>query len=286
MAVLLDGEALAAQCRAEIRDRAEASPFVRAGAKPCLATILVGTDEASHVYVARKHRDCEELGFASRQIALPATSSEADVLALVESLNRDPGYHGIVVQFPLPPHLDPGVFQTAIDPAKDVDGLHPLNLGRMMLGLPGLRPCTPKGIITLLQRHHVPLAGRRVAIIGRGMLTGRPLATMLADPAIDAVPTLLHRGAGDLHAILRESDVIISAAGVPDLVRADMVRPGACVVGVGISYRDGQMISDIADDVAAVASHVTPRHGSVGPMTRAMLMSNLLDAALEHDPVP
>ncbi|MFT4026170.1 MAG: bifunctional 5,10-methylenetetrahydrofolate dehydrogenase/5,10-methenyltetrahydrofolate cyclohydrolase [Novosphingobium sp.] len=280
MAVLLDGDAFAARCRAEIKARAERSEFVRNGNRPCLATILVGEDPASRDYVSRKHGDCRELGFHSRQIEMPASTQRRELLDAVETLNRDPSCHGLLVQLPLPPHLDPAEIQEAVDPAKDVDGLHLLNLGRMMTGRPGLRPCTPKAIIGLLQAHGVPLAGRRVAVIGRGLLVGRPLAIMLAAPGVDAAPTLLHRGSGDPAPILRESDVIVAAAGQPDLVQAGMVKPGACVVGVGISYCDGQMVSDIADDVAGVAGFVTPRHGSVGAVTRAMLMSNLLDAAL------
>lgn len=280
MAVLLDGDALAAECRAHLRIRADESMFVQSGGRPCLSTILVGNDAASRAYVARKHADCAELGFAAHAIALPATASEAEVLAEARRWNDDPGCHGVLVQFPLPPHLDEAVFRSAILPHKDVDGLHPVNLGRMISGEPGLRPCTPQGILLLLAHYGVALAGRRVAIIGRGLLVGRPLAIVLAQPGIDAVPTLLHRGATNMAAILRDSDVIVSAAGEPDLVTAAMVKPGAAVVGVGISYRDGQMVSDIADDVADVAAYVTPRHGSVGAMTRAMLMRNLLEAAL------
>lgn len=280
MAVLLDGDALAALYRTQIRAQAQQSQFVRSGGQPCLVTILVGEDEASRAYVARKHRDCEELGFASRQIELPAEISRDELLALVNRYNIDPACHGLLVQFPLPLHLDQAAIMEAIDPAKDVDGLHPINLGRMLSGQPGLRPCTPSGIIALLRAHEVPLAERRVAIIGRGLLVGRPLAMMLVDPAVDAVPTLLHRGTDALATVMRESDIIVAAAGQPDLVQAEMVKPGACVVGVGISYVDGEMVSDIAADVAEVAAYVTPRHGSVGAMTRAMLMHNLLDAAL------
>ena len=279
MAILLDGDALAADWRARLKARAQAHGAVR----PCLVTVLVGEDEASRAYVGRKHRDCEELGFASRQIDLPASTSQADLLALIDILNRDPGCHGLLVQFPLPAQLDQAAVIEAISPAKDVDGLHPVNLGRMLSGQPGLRPCTPSAIVALLQAYDVPLAGRRVAIIGRGLLVGRPLATMLADPAIDAVPTLLHRGTDALESVVRDSDIVIAAAGQPDLVRASMIRPGACVVGVGITYVDGHMVSDIAPDVAQVAAYVTPPHGSVGAMTRAMLMRNLLDAALAQD---
>lgn len=280
MAILLDGETAAATWRERIKARAAESEFVRSGRRPCLVTVLVGEDEASRAYVGRKHKDCEELGFASRQIDLPASIPQSDLLALVDLLNHDAECHGLLVQFPLPPHLDQAAIMEAIAPAKDVDGLHPVNLGRMLAGQPGLRPCTPSAIISLLQMHDVPLAGRRVAIIGRGLLVGKPLATMLAEPGIDAVPTLLHRGTDLLETVVRESDIIVSAAGQPDLVRAEMVKPGACVVGVGITYVDGQMVSDIADDVAQVAGWVTPRRGSVGAMTRAMLMRNLLDAAL------
>ncbi|MCW2351274.1 MULTISPECIES: bifunctional 5,10-methylenetetrahydrofolate dehydrogenase/5,10-methenyltetrahydrofolate cyclohydrolase [unclassified Sphingobium] len=282
MPVILDGDATAAAWRARIKARADESAFVRAGHRPCLVTVLVGDDEASRAYVSRKHQDCEALGFASRQIDLPASISQADLLALIDILNRDAACHGLIVQLPLPAHIDAGAVIEVISPDKDVDGLHPLNLGRMLAGQPALRPCTPSAILALLREYDVPLAGRRVAIIGRGLLVGRPLAMMLADRDVDAVVTVLHRGVADLTPMLRDSDVIIAAAGQPDLVRAEVVRPGACVVGVGISYVDGQMVSDIAEDVAQVAGWVTPRHGSVGPMTRAMLMRNLLNAALSQ----
>lgn len=280
MAVLLDGDALAAERRRLIGARAAASAFVRAGGRPCLATILVGDDAASRAYLARKHGDCTELGFEARAIELPATASATQVLDEVRRWNEDAACHGVLVQLPVPPHLDPALLRAAVRPGKDVDGLHPVSLGRMIAGEPGLRPCTPQGVIALLRHHGVPLAGRRVAVVGRGLLVGRPLAVMLAQPGVNAVPTLLHRGADGMAEILRTSDVVVAAAGVPGLVTAAMVRPGAAVVGVGITYRDGQMVSDVADDVALVAGHVTPRHGSVGAMTRAMLMGNLLDAAL------
>lgn len=276
MAVLLDGDRLAADWRKRIAARARQCPGVR----PCLATILVGDDPASRAYVARKHGDCAELGFTAQQIDLPADITQQALIEEVQRLNRDPSCHGVLVQFPLPPHLDEIATQNAVDPAKDVDGLHPLNLGRMLTRQPGLRPCTSTAIVEMLRHYGVPLEGRRVAIVGRGLLVGRTLATMLAEPGIDAVPTLLHTLAGDLAPVLRESDVIVSAAGRPGLVRADMVKPGACVMGVGISYVDGAMVSDIAEGVDAVAGWITPRHGSVGAMTRAMLMRNLLDAAL------
>ncbi len=277
MALLLDGDALAVQWRSEIKH--ETMRLRERGVQPCLATILVGSDAASASYVMRKHGDCAELGFASRDIRLPATAREDDVLDLVLGFNADPACHGIVVQLPLPAQIDAARVQESIDPTKDVDGLHPRNLGRLILGAPSPRPCTPAAILGLLRAYHVPLDAQRVAIIGRGLLVGRPLALMLLDPSVNAVPTILHRSAPDLAAITRESDIVIAAAGAPDLVSADMIKPGACVIGVGISYRDGKMVSDIADDVADVAAFVTPRHGSVGPLTRAMLMCNVLAAA-------
>lgn len=283
MAILLDGDATAAIWRARLKEQAQQGLLDRSGQRPCLVTILVGEDEASRAYVGRKHQDCEELGFASRQIDLPADVSQTELLTLIDVLNRGAFCHGLLVQFPLPPHIDQAAVIEAISPEKDVDGLHPINLGRMMSGQPGLRPCTPSGIIALLRHYDVPLAGRRVAVLGRGLLVGRPLAMMLVDPAINAVPTLLHRSTVALESVVRESDIVISAAGQPNLIRADMVKPGACVVGVGITYVHGQMVSDIAGDVADIAGWVTPPHGSVGPMTRAMLMRNLLDATLSQE---
>ncbi|MBL8551290.1 MAG: bifunctional 5,10-methylenetetrahydrofolate dehydrogenase/5,10-methenyltetrahydrofolate cyclohydrolase [Hyphomonadaceae bacterium] len=277
MAVLLDGDALAATWRDEIKR--DAARLTQAGITPGLATILVGGDEASAHYVSRKHQDCAETGILSRDIRLPETVRQDELLGHVRELNAEPTLHGVLVQLPLPAHIDAASIQLAVAPEKDVDGLHPLNLGALVLGQRRLRPCTPSAILGLLQAYRVPLAGRRVAVIGRGLLVGRTLAIMLADPAIDAIPTLLHRGAPDLAAVTRESDAVIAAAGVPDLVRADMLKPGACAVGVGITYRNGEMISDIADDVASVAGFLTPRHGSVGPLTRAMLLRNVIEAA-------
>ena len=276
-AVLLDGDALAAGWR---RDLALRVAVLKArGVAPRLATVLVGDDPASAGYVARKHADCREVGVEVEEVRLPAQVVQADFLAVVGRANADPAVHGLLVQLPLPVHLHAPAVTAAVAPSKDADGLHPLNLGRLIAGEAGPRPCTPLAILGLLRHHGVALAGRRVAVIGRGELVGRPLALMLSAAPVDAVVTLLHRRAPDLAAVTRESDVIVSAAGVPGLVTADMVRPGAAVVGVGISYRDGAMISDVADEVAAVAGFVTPRHGSVGALTRAQLLRNLLDLA-------
>lgn len=274
-AVVLDGDELAAEWR---RDLAVRVAMLRArGVAPRLATVLVGDDPASAAYVARKHADCREVGVDVSDVSLPEAVTQAELLRQISRANCDPGVHGLLVQLPLPAHLDARAATTAVEPTKDADGLHPLNLGRLVTGEPGPRPCTPQAILGLLRHHGVSLAGRRVAVIGRGELVGRPLALMLSDPAVDAVVTVVHRGAPDLIELTRECDVVISAAGAPGLVTAAMIKPGAVVVGVGISYRDGAMVSDVADDVALKAGFVTPRHGSVGPLTRAQLLRNLVD---------
>lgn len=276
-AILLDGDALAARLRSEMK--ADAAQFIARGIQPKMATVLVGDDPASASYIARKHADCAEIGIAAEDIRLPATIGPADLLAQIAALNADPSIHGFMVQLPLPSGLDEATMLEAIHPDKDIDGLHPLNLGRLLAGRPGLLPCTPAAILTLLQAHDINLAGADVTIIGRGPLVGRPLATLLSQRGIDANITLLHSRSGDLSAATRHADVIIAAAGVPNLVTPEMVRPGAAVVGVGISYVDGAMVSDIAPGVAGVAGWVTPTHGSVGALTRAMLLGNVLRIA-------
>ena len=273
----LDGDVLAARLRQDLKTRVAG---LRArGVVPAMATVLVGDNPASLSYVGRKHADCAEIGIAARDIRLPATTDRQELLAGVARLNADPATHGFLVQLPLPDGLDEAEALEAVDPGKDMDGLHPVNLGRLLAGRPGLLPCTPAGVLALLNHHDVPLAGRHVVVIGRGALVGRPLAMLLSMPGVDATVTLAHSRTPDLASLTRQADVIVSAAGRTDLVTAAMVRPGAAVVGVGITYLDGQMVSDIADDVAEVARWVTPRHGSVGSLTRAMLLKNLLDIA-------
>lgn len=276
-AVLLDGDALAATLR---RDMAAA--VGRLPRPPRMATVLVGDDPASRAYIGRKHADCAELGIAADLVALPADTTPAALLDTVARLNADPAVDGFFVQFPLPGGHDARAVAAAIAPDKDIDGLAPENLGRMIAGLPGLRPCTPAAILALLHGYDVPLAGRDVVVVGRGPLVGRPLALMLSARGVDATVTLAHSGTPDLPALTRRADVVIAAAGQPGLIRADMIRPGAAVVGVGISYVGGQMVSDLAADVAGVAGHVTPPHGSVGALTRAMLLANLIDAVRRH----
>jgi len=273
----LDGDVLAARLRQDLKTRVAG---LRArGVVPAMATVLVGDNPASLSYVGRKHADCAEIGIAARDIRLPATTDRQELLAGIARLNADPATHGFLVQLPLPAGLDEAEALEAVDPGKDMDGLHPVNLGRLLAGRPGLLPCTPAGVLALLNHHDVPLAGRHVVVIGRGALVGRPLAMLLSMPGVDATVTLAHSRTPDLASLTRQADVIVSAAGRTDLVTAAMVRPGAAVVGVGITYLDGQMVSDIADDVAEVARWVTPRHGSVGSLTRAMLLKNLLDIA-------
>lgn len=271
-AVLLDGDALATRLRREMAEAAS-----RLG--PRLVTVLVGEDPASLAYIGRKHQDCAELGIEASLLRLPTSITEAELLAEIAQLNTDPAVDGFFVQFPLPQGLSEARIAAAIAPGKDIDGLHPENLGRLLTGAPGLPPCTPMAVLTLLRRYGIELAGKSVALVGRGRLVGAPLAVMLAAKGVDATVTQLHSRSGNLSPSLRAADVIISAAGAPGLIRAGDVKPGATVVGVGISYAAGQMVSDIAEDVALVAGHVTPLHGSVGALTRAMLLQNLLTAA-------
>ncbi|ADO43176.1 bifunctional methylenetetrahydrofolate dehydrogenase/methenyltetrahydrofolate cyclohydrolase [Ketogulonicigenium vulgare] len=277
MALLLDGDALAAKLRQQMTERVAAS-----GIRPVMATVLVGDNPASESYVARKHKDCREIGIEALRIRLPAGASPEQVLAEVARLNDDPSVDGFFVQFPLPEGHDEQAIAAAIRPDKDIDGLHPENLGRLITGKGGIPPCTPMAVLSLLRGYNVPLAGKHVVIIGRGLLVGRPLAMVLSAPGVDASVTLLHSQTPDIAAFTRNADVVIAAAGHPELIRADMIRAGATVVGVGITYGDdGAMVSDIAADVSAIAGAVTPAHGSVGSLTRAMLLQNLINLALE-----
>ncbi|TPW29106.1 bifunctional methylenetetrahydrofolate dehydrogenase/methenyltetrahydrofolate cyclohydrolase [Martelella alba] len=278
MACLLDGDAFAASLRQDMAKRVHALSL--AGRPLKLVTLLVGDNPASSAYIARKHADCAELGILSEDLRLPAIIDQQRLMAEIARLNADDSVTGFLVQLPLPTHLNEAEALEAVSPAKDIDGLHPINLGRLLAGTPGLLPCTPHAIWKLLTHHDIPLAGRHVTIIGRGALVGRPLAMLLTLKGIDATLTLLNSATPDLADFTRSADVVISAAGVAGLVTASMIRPGATVVGVGISYgADGEMISDIADDVAATAQAVTPRHGSVGAVTRAMLLENLIAIA-------
>lgn len=273
--IILDGDGLARNIRAGLA--AEILRMRRSGITPSLATVLVGNDPASEAYIARKHADCHELGIASREVRLPGAVSGKELAHHIDRMNADPSVHGFLVQLPLPPHLDDSRFIARVDPSKDIDGLHPENLGKLLGGEPSILPCTPAGVLALLQHHDVPLAGRNVVIIGRGALVGRPLAMLLSIKGVDATVTLAHSRSTDLDQITVRADVVISATGVKDLVREHMVRPGAAVVGVGIHRSEsGEILSDIAPCVQRRAAWLTPPHGSVGALTRAMLLKNLL----------
>lgn len=277
-ATLLDGEALAARLRREMT--AEVADLRARGIAPKMVTVLVGDDPASATYIGRKHADCAEVGIEAIDLRLPSDTTTEALLERIAAVNADPAIYGQMVQLPLPPDIDETKVMTAVSPAKDIDGLHPQNLGLLLAGKPGLLPCTPAAILALLQDNAVPLAGRGVAIIGRGQFVGRPLTVLLSAKGIDATVTLLHSGSRDIAEDIRRADIVIAALGQPGFVTADMVKPGAAVVGVGISYgADGSMVSDVAADVAEVAGWVTPPQGSVGALTRAMLLRNLLQIA-------
>ena len=276
-ATILDGKATAATIRGELTERV--SVLARAGRRPGLGTLLVGDDPGSRWYVNAKHSDCAQVGIASIQRELPATATQDEVLAVVAELNADPACTGYIVQLPLPPQISESVVLEAMDPAKDADGLHPVNLGRLVLNVPGALPCTPVGIVELLRRYDVPIAGAEVVVIGRGITVGRPLGLLLTRRSENATVTLCHTGTRDLAAHVRGADIVVAAAGVPGLVTADMVKPGAAVLDVGVSRVDGKIAGDVALDVLEVAGHVAPNPGGVGPMTRAMLLANVVAAA-------
>jgi methylenetetrahydrofolate dehydrogenase (NADP+)/methenyltetrahydrofolate cyclohydrolase len=278
-AKLLDGEKVAGRIKMEIGDRV--ARLKALGRSVALGTILVGEDGPSAKYVAMKHADCAEVGIESAHVHLGVDASQDDLLAAVKAMNDDPLVASILVQLPLPNGIDEEQVLLAIDPAKDVDGLHPMNLGKLVMGAPGPLPCTPAGIVELLAAHNVTVEGRHVVIIGRGLTIGRPLALLLAmkRPGCNAAVTVVHTGVDDMASLVREADVVVAAAGVADLVTADMVKPGAAVVGAGTSWEGKRLMSDVAEEVAEVAGWISPRIGGVGPMTRAMLLRNAVSAA-------
>ncbi len=283
----LDGRVTAAQIRSELRERVSA--LVARGIAPGLGTVLVGDDPGSQAYVAGKHRDCAEVGIASIRVDLPASASQAEVEDAVRALNADPGCTGFIVQLPLPPALLADPVLELMDPAKDADGLHPTNLGRLVLNvsapLSSPLPCTPRGIVELLRRNGIDLPGRQVCVIGRGVTVGRPLGLLLTRRSVNATVTLCHTGTKDLAEHTRRADVVVAAAGVPGIVTAAMIKPGAVVLDVGITRVDDEpagrtrLVGDLAADVAEVAGWVAPMPGGVGPMTRAMLLANVIEAA-------
>ncbi|HTT50795.1 MAG TPA: bifunctional methylenetetrahydrofolate dehydrogenase/methenyltetrahydrofolate cyclohydrolase [Streptosporangiaceae bacterium] len=276
-AQIMDGKAAAAGIKAELAGRVTA--LAGRGIVPGLGTVLVGDDPGSRAYVNGKHRDCAEVGMASIRRELPAEASQQQVEAVVDELNADPACTGYLVQLPLPAGIDPNAVLSRIDPAKDADGLHPLNLGRLVLGQPGPLPCTPRGIVALLRRYEVPIAGADVTVIGRGITVGRALGLLLTRRSENATVTLCHTGTKDLAAHTRAADIVVVAAGRPGLLTADMVRPGAAVLDVGITRTDAGLVGDVAPGVRDVAGYLAPMPGGVGPMTRAMLLANVVDAA-------
>jgi methylenetetrahydrofolate dehydrogenase (NADP+)/methenyltetrahydrofolate cyclohydrolase len=276
-AQILDGKATAAEIRNELKQRVAA--LRERGIVPGLGTILVGDDPGSQAYVRGKHRDCAEVGIESIRRDLPETATQEEVEAAVDELNADPVCTGYIVQLPLPPHVDEQRVLERMDPEKDADGLHPTNLGRLVLMKPGPLPCTPRGIVELLTRYGVQIRGAEVTVIGRGVTVGRPLGLLLTRRSENATVTLCHTGTKDLAAHTRQADIIVAAAGVPDLLTAGMVKPGAAVLDVGITRTDAGLVGDVAPAAAEVAGWLAPMPGGVGPMTRAMLLANVVEAA-------
>ncbi len=276
-AIKLDGQLYRDEIFEDLAKRTAA--LREKGIVPGLATVLVGDDPASHSYVKMKHRDCEQIGINSIRRDLPADISQEDLLAVIDELNNDPACTGYIVQLPLPKHLDENAVLAAIDPDKDADGLHPVNLGKLVLNEPAPLPCTPNGSIHLLRRFGVELNGAKVVVIGRGVTVGRPIGLMLTRRSENSTVTLCHTGTKDLAAETKNADVIIAAAGVPHMLTADMVKPGAAVLDVGVSRLDGKLAGDVHPDVWEVAGFVSPNPGGVGPLTRAFLVANVVERA-------
>jgi methylenetetrahydrofolate dehydrogenase (NADP+)/methenyltetrahydrofolate cyclohydrolase len=276
-AQILDGKATAAAIKSELKTRV--GVLREHGVVPGLGTVLVGDDPGSRWYVNGKHKDCAEVGIESIRVDLPADTPQAEVEQAIAQLNADPACTGYIVQLPLPKHMDENAVLGQIDPGKDADGLHPTNLGWLVLGKQAPLPCTPAGIVELLRRHDVAVAGAEVCVVGRGVTVGRPLGLLLTRRSENATVTLCHTGTRDLAAHVRGADIVVAAAGVPGIITGAMVKPGAAVLDVGVSRVDGKIAGDVAADVWDVAAWVSPNPGGVGPMTRAMLLSNIVSMA-------
>lgn len=276
-AAVLDGKLARDEILAELTERVAA--LTAAGRTPGLGTVLVGDDPGSHAYVKGKHSDCAKVGITSIRCDLPADVSTAQLNDTIDELNANPDCTGYIVQLPLPRHLDENAALERIDPAKDADGLHPTNLGKLVLGEKAPLPCTPRGIVHLLRRFDVEINGAHVVVIGRGVTVGRPLGLLLTRRSENATVTLCHTGTRDLPSLTRQADIIVAAVGVPHMLTADMVRPGAAVVDVGVSRVDGKLTGDVAPDVWDVAGRVSPNPGGVGPLTRAFLLTNVVESA-------
>ena len=276
---LLDGKAVLEAVEDALRGRVQR--LVDRGITPGLGTVLVGDDPSSSAYLRGKHEACADVGIASIRRDLPAGTSKAELHAVIEELNDDPAVDAFIVQLPLPDGFDAEAVLRAVDPDKDADGLHPVNLGRLVMGVPAPRPCTPLGIQSLLTHHGVAIEGRHVVVIGRGLTIGRPLALLLAlkEPDANAAVTVVHTGVADLGSYTRQADVLVAAAGRPSIVTPDMVKPGAAVVSAGITMDGRRLVPDVDEQVADVAAWITPRLGGVGPTTIAMLLRNAVEAA-------
>ena len=273
-AKILDGKATAEAIKKELAVKVAAM-----STKPGLGTVLVGDDPGSHSYVGGKHKDCAEVGITSIRIDLPVTATQADVLAAIKDLNNSPECTGYIVQLPLPKGISANVILESIDPNKDADGLHPLNLGKLVIGESAPLPCTPRGILELLHRYNISTKASEVVIMGRGLTVGRPLALMLTRRGDDATVTITHTGTKDLAFHTKRANIIIAAVGSAHLLRADMVKPGATVMDVGLTRTDKGLLGDIHPGVAEVAGYMVPMPGGVGPMTRAMLLTNVVEMA-------
>lgn len=273
-ALILDGKKCASTIKSELKNRVDALK-----AQPGLGTILVGDDAGSHAYVAGKHRDCAEIGINSIRIELPESASQKDLLSAISELNSAPECTGYIVQLPLPSQIDANLILEAIDPAKDADGLHPSNLGKLVLGQAAPRPCTPRAIVELLEQNNISWAGKDVTIIGRGVTVGRPLSLLLSHRELNATVTIVHTGTKDLSAHTKRADIVIAALGKAHFLRAAMIKPGAVAVDVGITRTGDGLVGDLHPDVVEVASAYSPMPGGVGPMTRAMLLQNLVELA-------
>lgn len=276
-ATILDGKATAAAVKADLARRVAA--LRERGITPGLATVLVGDDPGSHAYVGGKHKDCAEVGIASIRVDMPATATQAEVEDEVRRLNDDPAVTGYIVQLPLPKGLDSNQVLEIMDPAKDADGLHPMNLGRLVLGIEAPLPCTPRGIVELLRAYDVPIAGAEVCIVGRGITVGRPLGLLLTRRQENATVTLCHTGTKDMAMHVAQADIVVAAAGVPGVITPDIVKPGAALVDVGITRTEAGLVGDIDPACADVAGWIAPMPGGTGPMTRAMLLANVVEAA-------
>ncbi len=278
-AKILDGESLARIIKGELATRVKT--LTERDTPPGLGTILVGDDGPSARYVSMKHKDCADLGIRSFNVHLPASATEEDIRSVIRRFNADPAVHAYIMQYPFPNGLNYEKLLLEVAPAKDADGLHPVNLGHLVMGVDAPLACTPRGIQIMLEHYGVPTAGKHVVIVGRGLTIGRPLANLLTlkRPNANAAVTVVHTGVKDIGVLTRQADILVAAAGVAGLIQPEMVKPGAAVIAAGVSFHDKKLMSDVADGVAEVAGWISPRIGGVGPMTRALLLSNTVQAA-------